>query len=77
MMVSVTDTAIDEYAMVIAPGNAAFTHTAVLGSSRLWKLACCTDLAGVKYGMIVRVQSHVFRMILGGYEARIGICGKI
>lgn len=49
--------------MVVHPSNASFTYAAVLATCRLQELACRTCVPRVVYYPVVRVESHLRRMV--------------
>ena len=58
MMITIAYTVVDEDTVVIEFRDASLAYTTMLGSSRFQNVACPTGLSWMKYGMIVRIQSH-------------------
>lgn len=66
MVVAVAHTRVDEDAVMIGPGDAAFTDIAVLGPSGLQEPTCAAFIARVEEGVVIGIERHVVRMILAG-----------
>lgn len=63
--------------MVISLGYATLAEVAVLGSSRLKKLAGPADVSRMEQGMVVRVEREVVLMVLRRDVAGVGGARKI
>lgn len=62
MHVAVANAGVDEDAVVVSAGDAAFANRTVLGAGGLEVLAGCAGDCGVKVGVVVGVEGHVMRM---------------
>ena len=76
-MVIVANAIVDEDAVVVEFGDAAFTDAAVLGASGFEVVACFAVLAGMENCPVVRVEGHLLRMIGWCYVTRIGGCREV
>lgn len=66
MVVAVAHTRVDEDAVMIGPGDAAFTDVAVLGSRGLQEPTGAAFVAGVEESVVIGIERHVVCMILAG-----------
>lgn len=77
MLVPITDARVDKDAVVISFGHATLAEVAVLGSSRLEKLAGSTDVSRMEESMVVWIEREVVLMVLRRDVTRVGGARKI
>ena len=77
MVVASADAVVDEDAVVVSFGDAAFADGAVLGAGRLEEAAGRAVRAWVEEGEVVGVARHLGDVVLWGDEAGVGEGGQV
>lgn len=71
-MVSITNTVVDEYAVVVEFGYATFAYTAMFRTGRFQKVAGTAQLTWMINCEIIRIQSHLLWVVCCRDIARVG-----